>query len=165
MFNSPLALFVSTALFLTGVASAARVPASVPDPNPAPVLPTTFPFSNLDIRTASRPNTTLTSASHQSTSPIPDGSDTPALLAFLWLCEGTDCGGECSVTNLGGIQANECTQNNPFVSAMIQQVVAPVTPYEVVVGPRQCPQLLVLPAPNECFNLSGAFFEAYAVIE
>ncbi|KAI0334582.1 hypothetical protein GY45DRAFT_1367429 [Cubamyces sp. BRFM 1775] len=122
-----------------------------------PTPPASFPIATLDISAIS--NTTRAEGGPRS-----DATLSPEIAAYLYLYEGSDCSGTYSYTNLGGIQANECTQNNPFVSAIIQQIAPSPTPYEVVVGPRQCPEVVALPGVGTCYNLSGAIFEAYAVI-
>lgn len=64
-----------------------------------------------------------------------------------------------------GFPPNACTLSLAFISVIIQQAVSSSTPYEVVVGPRDFPQVLAIPMVNMCYNLSGASFERFALIE
>ncbi|KAI0657954.1 hypothetical protein C8Q70DRAFT_1055329 [Cubamyces menziesii] len=135
-------MFYTTALATIAIAFIGTSVQATPAP---PTPPTSFPIA------------TPTSLQYQT-------SRAPQIAAYLYLYEGSNCSGTYSYTNLGGMQANECTQNNPFVSVIIQQIAPSPTPYEVVVGPRQCPEVIALPSVGVCYNLSGALFEAYAVI-
>ncbi|KAL7280915.1 hypothetical protein ACG7TL_005859 [Trametes sanguinea] len=151
----PIAPVFAFALAFT-VQAVQATPAPAPIP---PSLPSSFPIATLDISAASSNVSLARHDLHADTTESPD-----YIISYLYLCESPDCGGTCTFTNLGGIQANECTLNNPFVSAIIQQTYAS-TAYEVVVGPEGCPEVLALPSINVCYNLSGATFQAYAVLE
>ncbi|KAI0372681.1 hypothetical protein BV20DRAFT_38604 [Pilatotrama ljubarskyi] len=126
-------------------------------PTVAPSFPTSFAISTLDFTAVHRNASLARGRLHY------DAAST--IIATLWMCEGADCGGTCTFANLGGIPANECTLNNPFTSVIVDLTFSPGTPFEVVVGPRDCPEVIAIPAANECFNLSGALFEGYAIIE
>ncbi|CDO68193.1 hypothetical protein BN946_scf184938.g45 [Trametes cinnabarina] len=150
----------SSAFFAIALALSGQAVHATPTPAPIlPSLPTSFPIVNLDIFAASSNVSLARHGLHAETT-----ENTPGLISYLYLCESPNCAGTCTFTNLGGIEANECTLNNPFVSAIIQQTYANIA-YEVVVGPRECPEVVALPSINVCYNLSGATFEGYAVLE
>ncbi|KAI9063869.1 hypothetical protein FKP32DRAFT_664022 [Trametes sanguinea] len=150
----------AAAFFAFALAFAGRSVLATPAPAPIPPpLPSSFPIATLDISAASSNVSLARHKLHSDTT-----ESTGYIISYLYMCESANCGGTCTYTNLGGIQANECTLNNPFVSAIVQQTYAS-TAYEVVVGPEGCPEVLVLPSVNVCYNLSGATFQAYAVLE
>ncbi|KAI0644254.1 hypothetical protein C8Q79DRAFT_136984 [Trametes meyenii] len=170
-------------LFIVGLAlvSTIVIPSTFASPAPmsaTPLIPTSFTISDLNFSTAARPDLNFSTAARPdlnfSTAARPDitlgraGLNANAAQSFaatLFMCEGANCGGACTFTNLNGIQPNVCTLNNPFTSVIIQQTFTTGTFYEVVVGPEGCAEVLTIPAVNECFNLSGALFEGYALIE
>ncbi|KAJ8489997.1 hypothetical protein ONZ51_g2603 [Trametes cubensis] len=147
-------MFYTTALATIAIAFIGTSVQATPAP---PTPPTSFPIATLDI-------SAISNITRVAGGPHSDATLSPQIAAYLYLYEGSNCSGTYSYTNLGGMQANECTQNNPFVSVIIQQIAPSPTPYEVVVGPRQCPEVIALPSVGVCYNLSGALFEAYAVI-
>ncbi|KAI0351929.1 hypothetical protein OH77DRAFT_844366 [Trametes cingulata] len=153
--------FVALALALFGhaVVASPAVSKATPVAFDASALAASFPVSELRV-----------ADSHPHLNTTAPQSDFHAIVkrqefpATLLLCALDGCL-SCSSFNLGSFPEEECFSTSfEFFSVAISQPSNQGLPFVVGVGPSPCSSLLDIPAVNECFNINGAIFDAFALL-
>ncbi|KAI0372683.1 hypothetical protein BV20DRAFT_963738 [Pilatotrama ljubarskyi] len=150
---------LAIALFTSALVASPAIGHAIPASTDASSIAASFPVSDLRVSDA-HPHLNAT-APQSNFHSLVKRQEFPATLL---LCPLTGCGA-CSGFNLAAFPEDECFDNSfEFFSVAISQPSNIGLPFVVGVGPAPCTSVLEIPAVNECFNVNGAIFDAFALL-